>query len=51
MNIDVTQVGTAPHQQIPNLQVSLISVTTSGKSTVAGNFSFRWLIEVGFRQG
>jgi len=51
MNIDATQVGTAPRQQIPNLEMSLISVTTAGKSTVAGYFSFRWLLEVGIRQG
>jgi len=51
MNIDATQVGTAPHQQIPNLEMLLISVTTTGKSTVAGYFSFRWLLEVGIRQG
>jgi len=48
---DATQVGTAPHQQIPNLEMSLICVTTAGKSTVAGYFSFRWLLEVGIRQG
>jgi len=51
MNIDTTQVGTAPHQQIPNLEMLLISVTTAGKSTVASNFSFRWLLQMGIRQG
>jgi hypothetical protein len=51
MNIDATQVGTAPHQQIPNLEMSLISITTAGKSSVSGYFSFRWLLEVGIRQG
>ena len=51
MDIDVTQAGTAPHQQIPNLEMSLITVSTAGKSTVAGYFSCRWLLEVGIRQG
>ena len=51
MNIDATQVGTAPHQQIPDLEMALNSVTTAGKNTVAGYFSFRWLLEVGIRQG
>jgi len=37
--------------RIPNLEMSLISVTTTGKNTVAGYFSFRWLLELGFRQG
>ena len=50
MNIDATQVGTAPHQQIPNLEMSWISVTTAAKSTVAGYFSYRWLLEVEIRQ-
>ena len=51
MNIDATQVGTAPHQQIPDLEMALNSVTTAGKNTVAGYFNFRWLLEVGIRQG
>jgi len=51
MNIDATQVGAAPHQQIPNLEVSLICVTTAGESTVAGYFRFRWRPEVGIRRG
>ncbi len=51
MNTDTTQAGTAPRQQIPNLEMSLISVTTAGERTVAGYFSFRWLLEVGVRQG
>lgn len=50
MSVDATQVETAPHQQILNLEMSLISLTTAGKSTVAGYFSFRWLLEVGIRQ-
>jgi hypothetical protein len=49
MNIDATQVTTAPHQQIPNLETSLICVTIAGKSTVAGYFSFLWRPEVGIR--
>ena len=51
MNIDATRVGTAPHQQIPNLEMSLISGSIAGKSTVADYFNFRWLLEVGIRQG
>ena len=31
--------------------MSLISVTTAGKSTVADCFSFRWQLEVGIRHG
>ena len=50
MNIDATQVGTAPHQQIPNLEMSSICVTSAGKSTVACYFSFGCLLEVGVRQ-
>ena len=51
MNIDATQVGTAQNQQIANLEISLICVTTAGKSTVEGYFSSRWLLEEGIRRG
>lgn len=33
------------------MEMSLISVTTAGNSTVSGYFSFRWLLEVVIRQG
>jgi len=44
-------IGAVPHQQIPNLEISLISVTTVGKSIDAGYLGFRWLLELATRQG
>lgn len=33
-------------QQILNLEISLISTTTDGRSIVSGYFSFRWQLEI-----